>query len=63
MADGHVSQVALYAVASETPPASGGAIINQLAIYSVSREYQIPISYIPFSAGAFFQTMPYYIGE
>lgn len=57
------SQMALISVVTEAPPKADGAILNQVAIISVSREYVIPIIYIPFSAGAFFQTMPYYIGQ
>lgn len=58
-----VQMLAAVALVSEVPPVAGNASIAGLAIVSLSKEYQIPISYIPFSAGAFFQTMPYYIGQ
>lgn len=57
-----IAELAIVSVVSETPPAAASALVAQLAIISVDREYEIPIIYIPFSAGAFFQTMPYYIG-
>ena len=63
MTTANVAELAIVSVVSETPPKAGNALVAMLAIVSVDREYDIPIVYIPFSAGAFFQTMPYYIGQ
>lgn len=59
----HVTGLAMVALVSEVPPVAGNASVSGLVFVSLSKEYKVPITYIPFSAGAFFQTMPYYIGQ
>lgn len=63
MTDAIVEQVALIAVTLDGLPTAAEAIVQSIALVCVNVEYEIPISYIPFSAGQFMQTMPYYIGQ
>lgn len=62
-ADAHLPQLAAVAVCSEVPPVAGGARLFQYALVTVSKEFTIPVYFLPFGLGQFMATMPYYIGE
>lgn len=59
----NIYEFAAVAVCGEQPPVAGGARVLQFAMVTVSKEFYIPIIYVPLSLGAFMQTMPYYVGR